>query len=86
MQDEISYAWVWSEYKGALPQSADERRLAERTASTVFAGAGQRAIYVAVGLATGILVVAWLMWLFSPGPAARDMTDAANSHVETLPP
>ncbi|KAF0209755.1 MAG: hypothetical protein FD172_3159, partial [Methylocystaceae bacterium] len=68
MQDEISNAWVWTEYKGELPQSAsDERRLAERTASTVFAGAGQRAIYVAVGLATGILVVAWLMWLFSPG-------------------
>jgi hypothetical protein len=86
VQDEISYAWVWSEYKGELPQSADERRLAERTASTVFAGAGQRAIYVAVGLATGILVVAWLMWLFSPGPAARNKTDAANSHVETLPP
>ena len=86
MQDEISHAWVWSEYKGELPKSADERRLAERTASTVFAGAGQRAIYVAVGLATGILVVAWLMWLFSPGPAARDKIDAANSHVETVPP
>ena len=86
MQDEIFHAWVWSEYKGELPQSADERRLAEWTALTVFAGAGQRAIYVAVGLATGILVVAWLMWLFSPGPAARDKTDAANSHVETVPP
>ncbi|TXT42244.1 MAG: hypothetical protein FD139_3786 [Methylocystaceae bacterium] len=56
MQDEIFHAWVWSEYKGELPQSADERRLAEWTALTVFAGAGQRAIYVAVGLATGMLV------------------------------
>jgi outer membrane protein OmpA-like peptidoglycan-associated protein len=69
-------AWVWSQYKGELPQTASERKWASRTRTA--------ARQTGLGLIAGFLVVAGLTWLFMASPVSNPEF-AATSKKETPP-
>ena len=66
MQEDVLPAWVWGQYKGELPKAVSQYDSDSPQESTPLANSLQHALYLFVGLSTGVIVVALLTWLFSP--------------------
>jgi hypothetical protein len=79
-------AWVWSQYRGVLP---DEPTHAEAVTEAASASAdtppAQNSAMVGVGLAAAVIVITGLTWLFASGPASAP-AEAPPSVVNPPPP
>jgi outer membrane protein OmpA-like peptidoglycan-associated protein len=86
---EVPQAWIWSHYRGVLPQGESKRGQAyDPPDPMLYEEKSAHPFATALGLAISVGIIVGLVWLFmpatpsgAPGGSARD-----RQSLETLPP
>jgi hypothetical protein len=89
-------AWVWSEYRGVLPEAAPEPAAPAQTTQAPVAAeidpiatetipASARHGLVGVGVAAAVLAIAGLTWLFTTRSASGPAPETPPAATESLP-
>ncbi len=83
----VPQAWVWSRYKGELPESGNQHEVAGDVAPMLYEEKGLHPVETALALLISVAIILLLVWLFTPAsPSSPSAGSLSNEQSLKAPP